>query len=47
MSSDIEKGKSIPDTKDPKILNKLRGYDEHSSILCLECGYEGLMGVEG
>ena len=47
MSSDIEKSKSIPDTKDPKILNKLRGYDEHSSILCLECGYEGLMGVEG
>ena len=30
-----------------KILKKLRGYDEHSSILCLECGYEGLMRVEG
>ncbi len=28
-------------------MEKLREYDEHSTVLCLECGYNGLMGVEG
>ena len=32
-------------TPDQDILANLRGYKEHVNILCLECGYEGRMGV--
>jgi hypothetical protein len=30
---------------DDEILVNLRGYKEYVNILCLECGYEGRMGV--
>jgi len=30
----------------PKILGNLKKYKNHVSIMCLECGYSGLMGVK-
>ncbi len=47
MNEDAEEVKAIPLETDPEILAKLREYDERSSVLCLECGYNGLMGIEG
>lgn len=34
-------------TDDPKILEKLKKFEKLDKCKCLECGYEGLMGVEG
>lgn len=30
---------------DQAILEKLRPYEQHAQILCLGCGYSGLMGI--
>lgn len=31
----------------PELRAKLRGYETHTNMSCLECGYSGLMGVTG
>ena len=31
---------------DPQIIDQLRAYERHQQAFCLQCGYDGLMGVE-
>ncbi len=31
---------------DPKVIEKLVAFDRHHQVYCLQCGYDGLMGVE-
>jgi hypothetical protein len=47
MSANLDEKRVIPLETDPEILAKLREHDERTSVLCLECGYNGLMGIEG
>ena len=45
INNDIEP-KNISKQDDPEILKKLKGYNNHRAIFCMECGYNGLMGIE-
>lgn len=36
----------IPHQDDPEVIDKLRAYERHQQVFCLQCGYDGLMGVE-
>ena len=48
MSETNNENKSrILDQDDPKILERLRVYEKHEKCMCLECGYDGLMGIMG
>ena len=41
-----KKKKKIPEQTNPEILKKLRNYKKTENCFCLECGYDGLMGIE-
>lgn len=43
---ETKKEKKIPKQTNPEILKKLRNYKKTEDCFCLECGYDGLMGVQ-
>lgn len=46
QASEPAAGSTVPNQEAPEIIEQLRHFERHEQAFCLNCGYDGLMGVE-